>query len=81
MDAWRGSTPCCARWRSLTEEELLAWLRTCNDLRLVLGTRLDVREESTAKDFARDKEAATSFTAYVLLTEIVGEIVEALDAG
>lgn len=66
---------------SLTEDELLAWLRTCNDLRLVLGTRLDIQEDSTAEDFAGDREASTSFTAYVLLTEIVGEIVEALDAG
>jgi hypothetical protein len=66
---------------SLTEEELLAWLRTCNDLRLVLGTRLDIQEDSTAEDFAHDREATTSFSAYVLLTEIVGEIVEALDPG
>lgn len=63
---------------SLTEEELLAWLRTCNDLRLVLGTRLDIQEDSTPDDFAGDREASTSFTAYVLLTEIVGEIVEVL---
>ena len=66
---------------SLTEDELLAWLRTCNDLRLVLGTRLDIQEESTAADFADDREARTSFTAYALLTEVVGDIVEALDAG
>jgi hypothetical protein len=30
----------------LTEEELLAWMGAVNDLRLVLGTRLDVSEET-----------------------------------
>jgi len=43
---------------TLTEEELLAWLGVANDLRLVLGTRLEVTEESTARDFPQDPEAA-----------------------
>ena len=30
----------------LSEEELLAWMSAVNDLRLVLGTRLDVSEET-----------------------------------
>jgi len=29
----------------LTEEQLTAWMKVINDLRLVLGTRLDVRED------------------------------------
>lgn len=64
---------------SLTEDELLAWLRTCNDLRLVLGIRLDIQEGSTAEDFANDREALASYTAYAVLTEVVNDIVEALD--
>src|SRR5262249_31903116 len=31
--------------RRLTEDELIAWMGSVNDLRLVLGTRLDVTEE------------------------------------
>jgi hypothetical protein len=31
--------------RVLTDEEVVAWLTTINDLRLVLGTRLDVSED------------------------------------
>ncbi|HXJ66689.1 MAG TPA: DUF2017 family protein, partial [Actinomycetota bacterium] len=31
--------------RRLTEEELVAWMGAVNDLRLVLGTRLEVTEE------------------------------------
>ncbi len=36
---------------SLSEEELVAWLGTMNDLRLVLGVRLAVTEESEPEDF------------------------------
>ncbi len=35
----------------LTEDDVLAWLSVCNDLRLVLGTRLDITEETTERDF------------------------------
>ena len=38
--------------RELTEDELLAWLGSLNSIRLVVGTRLGVTEESTEKDFA-----------------------------
>ena len=33
----------------LTEDELLAWLRSLNDVRLVLGTILDVSEEDATR--------------------------------
>jgi hypothetical protein len=36
--------------RLLTEEEVDAWLRTLNDLRLTLGTRLDVSEDLDAEE-------------------------------
>ena len=62
---------------TLTEEELLAWMGVANDLRLVLGTRLDVTEESDARDFADDPEAAM-FQLYVFLGALVSEIVDAL---
>ena len=38
----------------LSEEELLAWLSSINDLRLVLGTRLDVPEDLTELDVPAD---------------------------
>ena len=34
---------------SLDEEQLLAWMRALNQLRLVLGTRLDVDDESSGE--------------------------------
>lgn len=63
----------------LTEEELLAWLGALNDLRLVLGTRLDVTEDSTDEDFVGDEERGSAFELYRYLSWLVSEIVEALD--
>jgi hypothetical protein len=65
----------------ITEDELLAWMRTINDLRLVMGIRLDVREESTVADFAGDASAAETFELYRLLAAVEGWILEALDPG
>jgi hypothetical protein len=66
---------------AITEEELLTWLRTINDIRLVLGTRLDVREESTLADFAGDEEAIETFELYHLLGGLEAAMLEALDPG
>lgn len=63
----------------LTEDELLAWLGALNDVRLVLGTRLDVTEDSTDADFEGNEERASAFELYRYLSWLVTEIVEALD--
>jgi Domain of unknown function (DUF2017) len=62
----------------LDEEQALAWLRTLNDLRLVLGTRLDVTEESGIEDFA-DEASASTFKLYGALGMIQGELLLAID--
>jgi hypothetical protein len=50
----------------LTEEELFAWMGAVNDLRLVLGTRLDVSEETDlAVDPAHPDAAAYGLYAYL----------------
>jgi hypothetical protein len=41
-----------ANSRALSEEDFLTWMGAGNDLRLVLGTRIEVTEESTEEDFA-----------------------------
>jgi hypothetical protein len=41
-----------ANSRALSEEDFLTWMGVVNDLRLVLGTRIEVTEESTEEDFA-----------------------------
>lgn len=67
--------------RRLSEEEILAWLSAVNDLRLVLGTRLDVTEEMDAPDFAPDDPRALMFALYGYLSYLEEEIVAALSGG
>ena len=63
------------------EDALMALMRTVNDLRLVYGTRLDVKEESEPEDFAEDGDRAT-FYLYVRLAWLIQDALEALgDAG
>jgi hypothetical protein len=63
----------------LSEDELLAWLGSLNSIRLVVGTRLGVTEESTAADFAGDERTAEMFGLYGYLTWLQGWVIEALD--
>lgn len=65
----------------LTEEQLLSWLAVLNDLRLVLGTRLEITEETTEDDFAQDDPRASTFALYSYLTWLVDAVVRALDPG
>ncbi len=61
----------------LTEEELLAWLGALNDLRLVLGTRLDVSEETGFGDFEGDAREGVA-ALYWYLGALEEDVVEAL---
>jgi hypothetical protein len=65
----------------LSEEQLLSWLSVLNDLRLVLGTRLEITEETTEEDFAAGDPRASTFALYGYLTWLVDAIVRALDPG
>jgi hypothetical protein len=50
----------------LTEDELFAWMGAVNDLRLVLGTRLDVSEETDlAVDRSHPEAAAYGLYGYL----------------
>ncbi|HSD48542.1 MAG TPA: DUF2017 family protein [Actinomycetota bacterium] len=67
----------------LTEDELVAWLSAINDLRLVLGVRLDVTEETTVEDFAPlpdDDPSVRMYTIYSYLTFLEDQVVSALAA-
>jgi hypothetical protein len=65
----------------LTEEQLLSWLGVLNDLRLVLGMRLEITEATTEDDFAAGDPRASTFALYGYLTWLVDAIVRALDPG
>lgn len=59
---------------TLTEEQLLAWTRALNSLRLVLGTFLDVSEEDEQQPPSTPEESL-----YTWLTYLLGEAIDALD--
>ena len=64
--------------KTLSAEEADAWLRGLNDLRLVLGTRLDVTEET---DFERELDTSKrgrELAIYAYLTWLQEQFVEAL---
>ena len=63
----------------LSEDELLAWLGSLNSIRLVVGTRLGVTEESTERDFQGDEERSEMFALYGYLTWLQGWVIQALD--
>ncbi len=62
----------------LDVEGLEAVMRAVNDLRLVLGTRLDVSEDQEPRLRVGDPEAAAT-AAYMRLSQLLGQIVGALE--
>jgi Domain of unknown function (DUF2017) len=66
--------------RRVTEEELAAWLSALNDLRLVMGTRLEIVVDGDGEDVSEDDPRAPAFGLYYYLGWLVSEIVDALAA-
>jgi hypothetical protein len=62
----------------LDEEQLLAWMGTVNDLRLILGTRLEVTDDRQDEDLPDDDPRAQAYALYHYLSQLVEEMVEAL---
>ena len=63
----------------LDEEEALAWMRAINDVRLLLGTRLDVSENPGQRHVDPDDPRAPGFALYDYLSLLTQELVEAFD--
>jgi hypothetical protein len=64
----------------LDPDQAGAWLRTSNDLRLALGTRLDVTEDTEPPDEIVD-EQGQQLAVYYWLTALQGSLVDALADG
>jgi len=64
----------------LTADEAEAWLRALNDLRLALGTRLDVSEETFAEGLDLADPRAPELAVYGYLSWLQEALVEALSA-
>ena len=65
----------------LSAEEAEAWLTALNDLRLVLGTRLDVREDTLLDALDPHDPRAPDLSVYAYLSWLQEQLVEALGAG
>lgn len=66
----------------LTDEQAHRWLAALNDLRLVLGTRLDVSEEPIGDDVAADPDdpEVAALGLYHYLSWLQEQLVEALSS-
>ena len=65
----------------LSAEEAETWLRALNDLRLVLGTRLDVQEDTFAEQLRPDDPRAPALAVYGYLSWLQEQLVAALSPG
>jgi hypothetical protein len=65
----------------LTADELEAWLRALNDVRLLLGTRLDVDEDVLLGDLDPNDPRSRELAVYVYLSALLEEVVAVLGAG
>ena len=62
----------------LSADEADAWLRALNDLRLVLGTRLDVQEDTLLEELSPNDPRAHGLAVYGYLSWLQEQLVAAL---
>ncbi len=67
-----------ARESTLSEEQLMTWMGAINDLRLVIGTQLDVQEDTDHDDIDPEHPDAYRFMIYRWLSMLLEHIVQAL---
>ena len=64
----------------LDDDQARAWLRTTNDLRLALGTRLGVTADTEPPEDPTEEEGS-QLAVYYWLTAVQGSLIDALAAG
>jgi hypothetical protein len=64
----------------LDADQASAWLRSTNDLRLALGTRLEISDDTEPPEDVVDEESQ-QLAVYYWLTALQGSLVDALVAG
>jgi hypothetical protein len=67
-----------AHAETLTTEDMVAWMGAINDIRLVLGTQLDVYEGMDTDDLPDDDERLPALSAYGWLSGLLELIVMGL---
>jgi hypothetical protein len=63
----------------LDAEETLAWMRCLNDIRLVVGTRLNIQEDTDVEALFEDELMEQAAVTYIALTELVEMLARAAD--
>ena len=76
----RASLPSGGGEVRLDRDQAAAWLRSTNDLRLALGTRLDITEDTEPPEDPAD-EQDQQLAVYYWLTALQGSLVDAMAAG
>jgi hypothetical protein len=76
----RASLPSGGGEVRLDGDQAGAWLRTSNDLRLALGTRIGITEDTEPPDDVTGEEGQ-QLAVYYWLTSLQGSLVDALAAG
>jgi hypothetical protein len=76
----RASLPATGGEVRLDHELAAAWLRTTNDVRLALGVRLDITEDTEPPDDPAEDEGQ-QLAVYYWLTAVQGSLVDALTEG
>ncbi len=66
---------------TLSSDAADAWLRSLNDLRLVLGTRLDVTGDLDFEDLDLNEPRGRELAVYAYLSWLQEQLVEALSPG
>jgi hypothetical protein len=59
----------------LTEDELLAWIGVVNDIRLILGTRLEVTDDPDDEGPEQDDPSWEAYQLYDFLGELLHEMI------
>jgi uncharacterized protein DUF2017 len=67
--------------KRLSEEQVTSWLAALNDLRLVLGTRLRVTEDTYQEEMDPDDPNTPAHALFFYLGWLEEQVVEALAAG
>jgi hypothetical protein len=62
----------------LDEGQLMGWMRAVNSIRLVIGTMLDVSEETDLVEIPDDHPDISHYALYAYLSQMLEEIVAAL---
>ncbi len=65
----------------LDEQQLMSWLGAVNNLRLVLGTMLDVSDDLEIGEVPAETPDVETYALYAYLSSLLGEMVDALDPG